>query len=122
MSAHLREVVYLYNCRRCKKGRRVSYWQDPKRRLAGAERIDSATGKTVSAGVWVEWSGANGKTYGGDPLGLCDGCGRAMDYGQLRAYTAPDVPCNSLCTGARGFQCTCSCGGKNHGSSWGSSA
>lgn len=118
MRSAIREVVYLYNCGRCKRGRRVVYHRDGSKFRPQIERVD-ADGKRIPAGVWVERAGGGHPTvYGGDPLGVCDGCGKAMEYGQLQAFSAPDVKCDARCTGARGFQCSCSCNGKNHGAGW----
>ena len=45
---------------------------------------------------------------------LCD-CGRAMVGNMLKANLNPAVKCAARCTHAVGFDCECSCGGKNHG-------
>lgn len=44
-------------------------------------------------------------------------CGRATGWNFLKAWTNPDVKCDARCTHAKGFQCECSCGGENHGTS-----
>jgi hypothetical protein len=38
-----------------------------------------------------------------------------MTYGILKAFLKPEQPCDARCTNARGHNCECSCGGKNHG-------
>lgn len=35
---------------------------------------------------------------------------------RIKGTLAPDVPCDARCTSAKGHICSCSCGGKNHGS------
>lgn len=104
----------IYNCKRCKKGRRVEY---PNKTLNGYTRID-ANGKGQPACVWIQASGGGKPTvYGGDvEMGICSGCGKMMDFGKLKATLRPEVKCSAICTGARGHSCDCSCGGANHGS------
>lgn len=106
----------IYNCKRCKVGRRVEY---PLRGQGfdsrSVYRADES-GKRVPAGVWIERGGGGWPTvYGGDPLGLCPSCGKAMQYGVLRATVREEVKCDARCTHARGHTCDCSCGGANHG-------
>jgi hypothetical protein len=104
----------IYNCKRCKVGRKVEY---PEKSSFGYGRRD-ADGKYISAGAWIMACGGGKPTeYGGDPLGLCPQCGRLMSYGELKGTFAP-VPCDARCTGARGHNCECSCGGANHGKNW----
>ncbi len=108
--------IVIYNCKRCKIGRRVEYKE---KSLSGqAGRRDKA-GCWYPAGAWIHAIGGGKPTeYGGDPLGLCPQCGRLMNQGELKGRVVPEVPCDSRCTGARGHNCDCSCGGANHGSSW----
>lgn len=125
-------AVYLFNCKHCKLGRRVEY---PVKLPHGEYRRGSA-GELIAPGIWPVISGVGriasmhpgefavrrgqGVTvYDGDPLGLCDGCGRAMTYGRLQGRVVPSVPCNAKCANSRGFICDCSCGGKHHGAGWG---
>lgn len=111
-------AAVIYNCKRCKQGRRVHYERVRGHSGYVLQRLDQA-GKVIAAGVWVQRSGGGAPTvYGGDPLGVCSGCARAMTYGTLRATARPEVKCNAICTHARGFTCDCSCGGENHGSGW----
>ena len=100
-------TAVIYNCKRCKRGRRVEY-----------PRVDEH-GQRVRPGIWVLRSGGGKATvYGGDPLGLCDSCGKPMQYGVLEVTVDPSVKCDARCRGARGRICSCSCGGKNHGAGW----
>ncbi|GAP37349.1 hypothetical protein ABXN37_19690 [Piscinibacter sakaiensis] len=111
----------LYNCRRCKVGRRVEY-------AVGREGNGSRTwpfrrdehGARQFPGAHLVARRRDGTAeYGGDPAGLCAGCGRPMAWGYLEAAHRPGVPCDARCTNARGFKCDCSCAGKNHGAGWG---
>lgn len=89
-------TTVIYNCRRCKRGRRVEYPNAARTQPGRAyDREGKATGDAV-----------------------CPGCSRFMDWGYLDAHHRPEVRCDARCTGARGFKCDCSCGGKNHGSGW----
>ena len=111
--------VTIYNCKRCKLGVRVDY---PIRYSNGYRSTyfrKDERGQQVSQGVWIQSSGGGKPTvYGGDPLGVCTGCGKMMSFGQLVGTRNDSVPCDGRCTGARGHSCDCSCGGKNHGAGW----
>ena len=127
-----RPVAYMYNCKRCKVGRRVEY---PHRGPRGDPyRIDGA-GKRIVPSVWPVaggWGRATPVSYGftvqrgdlwrhfdGDPLGICDGCQHMMACGRVQGIFNPAVRCDARCTNARGHNCECSCGGENHGAGWG---
>ena len=52
-------------------------------------------------------------------VGVCRGdCGGRVYLKPLQGSYAPEVPCDRRCTGARGSNCDCSCGGANHGADW----
>jgi hypothetical protein len=113
----------IYNCKKCKKGRRAEY---PIEKEKGYFYRTNADGLNVPAGVWTNasmfdsFAGKRVYEYGGDTeKGLCPSCGRAMDYGILAGRVNPDHKCNGVCVNARGPQCDCSCGGANHGKGWG---
>lgn len=106
-------ATIIYNCKRCKIGKRAEYPIGDRNR--GFQRIDS-DGRYVPAGIWVAARIRGFVEYGGDTeMGICPSCRRMMEYGQLKATLRPEVKCNSICTGARGHVCDCSCGGANHG-------
>jgi hypothetical protein len=111
-------TTVIYNCKRCKTGRRVDY---PLVHGGSgvAMRLD-ANGKRVVSGVWVMACGGGKPTeYGGDvEMGLCPNCHRAMEYGALVGRFDPSHKCDARCEGARGHNCECSCGGANHGLAW----
>lgn len=114
-------ATMIYNCKRCKVGRRVEYphTQAPVSNFARRTYWRDDGGQRIPAGVWIEHSGGVLPTvYGGDPLGVCPGCGRKMEFSFLIATERLGVPCDARCTGARGHTCDCSCGGKNHGAGW----
>lgn len=109
-------MIYMYSCKRCKTGKRIDY---PIKGRPGCYYRQTEAGQ-VPAGVWINATYRDGRRdYGGDPEGVCKGCNRMMTYGMLKGVTVPDVPCDGRCTGARGHSCECSCGGENHGKSWG---
>ena len=112
----MKPVIYIYNCKSCKTGKRVEYTEGNKRTGYGPR---DATGKYISAGVWVTATGGGKPTeYDGDvESGIC-ACGKMMSFGKLEGYVNPDVKCDARCTNARGHNCECSCGGLNHGSAW----
>lgn len=110
--------TYLYNCKRCKVGKRIEY-PIARQGFSGISHYREENGNLISAGVWVTFCGPGKPTvYGGDPLGVCNICNRAMTYGALKATLRAEVKCNAKCTGSRGFICDCSCSGKNHGAGW----
>lgn len=98
----------LYNCKRCKTGRRVNYPLGERRRVIYRSGVD---GSRVLPGR------AYGR--GGERIGdaLCD-CGHFMDWGFIDAVQRDEVRCDARCTHARGFKCDCSCAGENHGKGW----
>ena len=102
------KTVIIYNCKKCKKGRRVEYTAD-------GVRMDS-TGKFVLCGIWIKAIGGGLPTqYGGDlESGICE-CGKMMAYGELNARVVADITCGGKCRSSRGPSCDCSCGGVNHG-------
>ena len=110
----------IYNCKRCKVGRRVEYG-------AGREsngyrswpfRRDER-GRRQFPGAYYCGVKDGKRQYDGDPLGMCAGCGMPMAWGVLQACHRPEVRCDARCTSARGFKCDCSCGGENHGAAGG---
>ena len=107
-------ATVIYNCKRCKIGKRVEYPLGT--RDGGFYRL-GMKGERIESGIWIQSCGGGHPTvYGGDTeFGLCHQCGRMMIYGQLKGYMRPEVPCDARCTGARGHNCECSCGGANHG-------
>lgn len=113
---------YLYNCKRCKVGRRVEYTEYTRpvsRYDRGRWGRRDAGGVYVPAGAWITAIGGGRPTeYGGDPLGLCPKCGHLMTGKPVEGRVVESVPCDARCTGARGHTCDCSCGGKNHGKDW----
>lgn len=115
--------VVLYNCKRCKTGRRVEY-PETYQGSALARKLyfrRDESGKQVVPGVWIERSGGGKPTvYGGDPLGVCSACNRMMAYGVVKGIFKPDHKCDVRCTSARGHNCECACGGENHGADWSS--
>jgi hypothetical protein len=48
----------------------------------------------------------------------CRKCGEPARAKQVRGKYNPDIPCNAKCLASTGFNCECSCGGKNHGASY----
>ena len=69
------------------------------------------------AGIFLDMKGQSG-TIGNHAL-ACRKCGMARTVKQVKGTFNPDHVCNSKCTASKGFVCDCSCGGKNHGASWG---
>jgi hypothetical protein len=53
-------------------------------------------------------------TWGGIVI-KCRGCGIERDAKLIRGRVNPAHECNAKCLASTGFQCECSCGGKNHG-------
>jgi hypothetical protein len=106
----------IYNCTRCKQGRRVEY---PLHDQYGDYRL-SSEGRRIDPGVYVRAIGGGKPTvYGGDTeMGFCQTCRRAMAHGKLVGHVDPSHKCDARCTSARGHNCECQCGGVNHGAAW----
>ena len=49
-------------------------------------------------------------------------CGKSLSWREMRGVKRDDVKCDARCTGAKGHNCECQCGGKNHGSAHDSAA
>jgi hypothetical protein len=112
-------AAYIYNCKRCKTGRRVEYPIGDARR--GYMRRDES-GRTVAAGIYMtSWGGGKPPTYAGDvENGICAGCNRMMTYEPLVGRVSDVHKCDARCLNARRGSCECSCGGANHGKGWAS--
>jgi hypothetical protein len=110
-------TTVIYNCKHCKMGRRVDYPLGSSG--SGAHRINSE-GKQIPAGVYITRCGGGKPTeYGGDvEFGICSTCHKMMSFGALKGYYSEQHICDARCMASRGPNCECSCGGKNHGSSW----
>ena len=55
------------------------------------------------------------RQYPGGMDAVCPGCQRpTRAWGTVKGSYS-DTPCDHRCTSATGFQCSCRCGGKNHG-------
>lgn len=48
----------------------------------------------------------------------CRMCGKARSAKMVRGKLSVKHICNAKCMSSTGFQCDCSCGGKNHGASF----
>jgi hypothetical protein len=53
---------------------------------------------------------------------LCRGCNRPRNARSVRGKFSAKHECNAKCLASTGFQCECSCGGKNHGAGHGTVA
>lgn len=51
----------------------------------------------------------------------CPGCSKPLQVERLAAVTTEEV-CDPRCMGATGPNCSCACGGANHGAAWGTMA
>lgn len=109
-------ATVIYNCKRCKLGRRVEY---PESRVGSAFRIN-ASGKSVPPGIYIMRCGGGRPTeYGGDvEMGLCPSCHKMMAFAHLKGRISEVHICDARCMASRGPNCECSCGGANHGKSW----
>lgn len=111
-------AIVLYNCKHCKSAKRVEYPLEMRKGIFS--RIDS-NGTAQPASVWIQATGGGRPTvYGGDvEMGICSGCSKMMTPGLLVGRVRPEHKCDARCLASRGPVCDCSCGGKNHGNSWG---
>ena len=101
-------ATVIYNCKKCKVGRRVGY---PHRDSRGSFYRTAEDGRMVYPGR------AFGPADERKGDGVCT-CGRFMDWDRLEAHFSESVRCDARCTNARGHKCECSCSGENHGAGW----
>src|SRR5271166_3477779 len=92
-------------CKACKKG--------------FARMARQITEITTTYGICGMNTRRNVKFYGSADLSfhgrsneVC--CGKVVQLTRVQGITVPEVPCDARCTGAKGHNCQCSCGGKNH--------
>lgn len=116
-------TTVIYNCKRCKVGRRVDYPNRSETYRGAYWREGTAIGSDRTSrlypGAALAYRGTDGACrYDGDPLGLCPSCSRPMAWDYVKGRHNPDVRCDGRCTHARGGDCECSCGGENHGKAW----
>lgn len=87
-----RPISGIAKCMRCKSAKRVEGY---------VRRTYAGYGRYTATESW--------------PTVVCS-CGRAYPMiSRIKAITT-DHKCDSRCTSAKGHNCECSCGGKNHGS------
>lgn len=95
----------IYNCKKCKVGKRVAYSDGRERSGQYSWPFRLVDGRRVFPGK------------GGDDC-KCPGCGKEMSWNYLKAVLVVEHKCDARCTHARGGNCECSCGGANHGKGW----
>ncbi len=105
----------IYSCKKCKVGKRISYPEVQREHLGYGRHLTRHYRVENGARIFPGSVYVRPRTVEGD--GACK-CGRAMTWGWLQASVVESVKCDARCTGARGFTCDCSCGGKNHGAGW----
>lgn len=114
-------ATVLYNCKRCKVGKRVEYPLVQKAYEGYGRYSYRAYRQGAELTQWGKPTGQFAKIFAGYD-NECPQCKRPMQWHRLEAAHNPEVKCDARCTGARGHQCECSCGGKNHGADWAGAA
>jgi hypothetical protein len=76
--------------------------------------VDSTSSVTTYTDASGEWLGLDVYAFQ-NPCA----CGRPLTFSAIRGRMNAEIKCNAKCTGAKGHDCECSCGGKNHGGKWG---
>lgn len=108
-------ATVLYNCKRCKVGKRIEYPKVEKS-YAGYGRYSYRHYRDGAQGTCFGQP-FTAKVYAGSD-NECPQCKKPMTWNRVQGVHNPDVKCDARCTGARGHTCECSCGGKNHGADW----
>lgn len=100
-----REVFAMAHCKKCKAAKRISGTST--RRYQRTDKFgNDVFSRTVNFGAMVQcWNGCTSHAIGGT----------TVEVNQIRGVVT-ETPCDARCTSAKGHQCECSCGGKNHGS------
>ena len=106
----------MYRCKKCKAARRVEYpvtvrteyfnrWQAGGVALQGIE----------TRRFYGEYANETRRsTY--PPDLQC--CGKSMSSNVIKGIRNDAIKCDARCENAKGHNCECSCGGKNHGRSY----
>jgi hypothetical protein len=115
MSNTRRPIRFNGNCARCKA--RVSIAVQPDSALwllpiGGALHVDTGTG-TVVFHVSLDETNSWVPTINGAPVRMC--CDRQVSLRRVIGRLSPDHKCGARCRNSKGFDCTCACGGANHG-------
>lgn len=82
------------------------------------KRVNNVTVDGVGAYAYLSEQGETLTSAGIsslDPAVTC-ACGKRVKLMPVKGRYNPDVACNVKCTASKGFNCECSCGGRNHGS------
>ena len=98
-----REVRFLYKCARCKAVRGVVY----ERRITRHEPPFSCPYSTST-----DWTTENQRR---EYTNVVCACGQYMQGREVRGRYSESRKCDVRCTGAKGHDCECQCGGVNHG-------
>ncbi len=93
-------ATYIARCRTCQIATSTQ-----------AFRLDRAS--AVMGALVYDRAGESG-VYNGLAM-PCRGCGKLKMVKAVKAKLSPTHICNAKCETSKGFQCECSCGGKNHG-------
>ncbi len=72
----------------------------------------------VTGGGWFRFPVETGKPLVGKHNITCS-CGGTFQLRRIEGRYNPTKACDGRCMSAKGPQCECSCGGKNHGANWG---
>lgn len=102
-----REVRYNGKCKACKKQHTALVTRVSKStyRSDMIKRVSDSSTETLEGRPWVWGSVA------------C--CGKPVTMKSVKGTRNPDIPCSAKCMASKGHVCECSCGGRNHGASWG---
>jgi hypothetical protein len=97
---------FIFRCGRKACGHRWARDYSPRQVRLGYGRTETVFERTNEYGRKIE--------SGYDTA--CPACGQheRVKFGRVKGYVS-DHECDARCTGATGFQCECSCGGRNHG-------
>lgn len=101
------EVAGMARCKRCKAAKRVTGVAT--RHFQRTDRWGhNVFHRSVSFARMECWNGCVSRVNGDT----------TVEINEIRG-TVTEEPCDARCTNAKGHLCECSCGGKNHGKSWG---
>lgn len=112
------EANVLYRCAPCERTtRRSQVWRRRVHRTTQQQTWTDPIRRTAERFTEITWTDDQGRTTHGPhpPAVACPSCRRPTSGQTVRGRFSALHRCDARCIYAKGPECECSCGGKNHG-------